>query len=689
MAEREKIKLGDEDVDREELHDEWVKRKDSAEKDRQQYLTQIKVNRKFAANKQHLNVNKNDGRVFDVDRRNGVKLVTADILTQYLQTAVGKMAANDYRPNFLVASDNEQGDYITKQLNLSFGWGWENEWNADRKILQLWRLLVIDGTAAIRCRYDRRFGDVIGEFPYKNGKVLYGKEGRDYVADETKNGRRVELRKIKEGRVNWELLTVENLLPPPGYDDPNEFPWEIVVRPIPVEDLKKRFPKEAEHIVEEDIESSGALTSGLGLGEAKEEKLEGRALVYTGYQRSTSEHPKGMTVIFTSKRLLEARDHLPYADHPRGPSTGLHYFRWQILPGRFMGKAFIENGIGPQKVRNKRLTQIDTIIDRNLPRVFMEENSLARPKTGEPNEIIEVRPGAPLPKVEQGTPPGAWMLQDVKLQEDNAERAMGMHSVTRGQAPSGVSAYSAMALLTENDALKFDAIAQEFRMEITELSWDTIEAMKNWPPGKQLLIAGPEERLQAVLWETNWIPVQYVARPPRGGSLPRSQAAELQKINDIFGVIRGTPMYAKDPEKWVNWYIESLNAGKPQDLPPSLGDQQAHKAELENIAMISTLETIPVAEYDDDSKHVELHRAFQVPLRALADQGDEKAARQVEVLEIHIREHLATAEREAANIKPPAQMAGNPNVPPTPGGMSDQAGSLPTLPQLQPPDLSA
>jgi hypothetical protein len=681
----EDLENEDKTPDKKDVLAAWVKRKDEAEKDRSQYLTQIKVNRKVAAGKQHLDVNIKDGRVLDVQKRDGVRLVTSDILDQYLKTAIGKMAANDYRPNFLVYSDNAQGETITKQLNLAFAWGWDNEWNADKKILQLWRLLVVDGTAAIRCRYDRRFGEVIGDFPYKNGKPITDKdEAVRYVADEAKEGRTAKIKKLRTGRIVWELLTVENLLPPPGYDDPAEFPWEIVVRPVPVEEVKKRWPESSDDIEPEDIESSAALTAGLGIGESKSEILEDRVLVYTGYMRPNTDHPKGQTVIFTDGVLLETHNALPYADHPRGPSTGLHYFRWGVIPGRFMGKGFIENGIGPQIVRNKRITQIDAIIDRNMPKVYIEESSLARPKTGEPMEYVEVRSGAPLPKTEAGVPPGAWMLADVKLQEENAERAMGMRSVSLGAPPQGVTAYSALALLNENNSLQFDAIGQDFRLVMLDLSWDTVEAMKNWPPGKQLLIAGPEGRLTAVLWERNNVDVQYLARPPRGGTLPRSQAAELQKVNDIFGVIRQSPLFARNPEQWVNWYIDSLNAGKPQDLPPSIGDQQAHKAELENIAMTKTGEPVPVAEYDDDIRHVEIHRAFQIPLRALMDEGDEDSGRQVEVLEMHIREHMASAEREAAAINPPQPGTGIPAGPQQapPPGPSGGGSAVPSIQSL-------
>ncbi len=661
--------------------DLWVQRKNEAENDRKQYLSQVKVNRKFAAGKQHLDVNTRDGRVVDIRVRNGIKMVTSDILSQYLLTAVGRMAGQDYRPTFLTAQDNEIAEDIAKQMNVSFSWAWEHEILADKKILQLWRLLVIDGTCAVRCRYDRRFGEIVGDVPYRDGKpILDDKEARKYVAEEASEGRRAKIATLREGRIVWELLSIDNLLPPPGFDDPQDFPWEIVQRAVLLDDLKDRY-KNTDDMEAEEMESSGSLTAGLGFGDEKNVKLQGRVMVYTGYVKPNSKDPHGRTVVFTNDRLLDDRDHLPYDSHPRGPSTGVHYFRWSIIPGRFLGKAFIENGIGPQQVRNKRLTQIDAIIDRNMPKVFIEEQSLARPKTGDPMEVVEVRPGAPLPKVEQGVPPGAWMLQDVRLQEENAERALGMRSITLGQPPAGVTAYSAMALLNENNSLQLDPISQEFRLSVIELAWDTMEAMRNWPPNKNIMLAGPEGTLQSFLFNSNQIPNRYLVHPPRGGALPRSQAAELQKVNDIWQASKGTPTALP-----LSWYIESLNQGKAQDLPPSLGDQQAHKAELENIAMVGSMQPAPVADYDDHAKHVEICRAFQVPIKAMADLGDEDAADKVQVLESHIREHLSAASAGAGGqtqpvdtigmpqqgIRPPVQPGGLPNVP--------EAPALPNLP---------
>jgi len=682
MAHLDTINVGDETYKTDEIHNEWLDRAKKAEKDRDQYLGQIRINRKFAAGKQHLDISNRDGRVIEVRYRDlggrKTKMLTADQLGQYLLTAVGRMAGNDYQPNFLVSQENELAQDIAAQMNDAFGWGWDNEFNGDLAVLEIFGLLVVDGTAAVRCRYDRRFGEVLGEYPVKDGKPVEGEEGRKYMAESYEKGERPPMMTMRAGKVHWEIFSVENLLPPPGYENPEDFPWEIIVRPVDVDEVKKRYGKMADGVEEESLESSGSLTAGLGITE-ESPRLEGKCLVYTGYQRPNGEFPKGRTVVFTKTNLLDVHDRLPYDDHPKGPRSGMHYFRWQVLPGRFLGRAFIEGGIGSQIIFNKRLTQIDTIIDRNMPRSYVEQGSLAHPRTGEPMEEIEVRPGSPLPQIHPGVAPGQWMMQDIKLQQDNIEKALGMRSITLGQPPQGVSAYSAMALLTENDSLKLDPIAQRFRLEMVELAWDTMEAMRNWPKKKVIMIAGPSGALKAFEFNKNIIPERYLVRPPRGGSLPRSQAAELQKVNDIWNAASaiGQPLP-------LEWYVQSLDAGKPQQIPTSPTAADAHVAELENIVMFTTGEAPPVTEEQDDETHVKHHRPFQAQMKAMADQGDEHALEVYNLLEEHCVEHMHSAERNAnVPLTPPDQVQQNAGPAEQPG----PAGPVPGSPSAGRPEL--
>lgn len=667
---QEEVIIGGKTYRTKDILEPWQNRKEAAEKKREEFLPQIRINRKFAAGKQHLDVNPRDGRVVDVRYRNiggvNVKMLTSNVLDQFLLTVQGRMASTDYLPNFLSAQGDENADLITEQLNDAFRWGWENEWNGDRKVMALMRLLTVDGTAAVRVRYDRKYGDKVGDFPLKDGRPIKDpKEARAYVAGLSDKGELASFVSIHEGKVCWEVLSFDQFLTPPGYEYPEDFPWVIINRPVNVAEIKARYGKMADGVEEEDLEPAESLTGGLGFPDEKKHRLTGKAMVYTGYEMPTGDSPTGRTIVFTKDNLLDFTPSLPIDEHPQGPHCGVHFFRWTVVPGRFAGKAFVENGIGAQTILNKRITQIDTIIDRNMPKVFVEEQSLARPRTGEPMEVIEVHPGAPLPQVSQGVPPGKWMLDDIAMQNTNLEKNMGMRSISLGQPPQGVSAYSAMALLSENDSLKLDPIAHELRIAMVDLCWDTMELMRFWPREKQMDIAGPDNQLRSFVFSSNQIPKRYLVNIARQGSLPRSQAAELQKINDIWNAAAsiGQPLT-------LDWYVQSLNAGKAQKLPASLTNVSKHKAELENIVMLHTKEVVPVSPEDDDMAHAQIHGAFKQQFDEMAMAGDENAHIVASKIEQHRQMHLQSAEQKAG------QGAGGPGGDTTQGGTGIQPGSM-------------
>jgi hypothetical protein len=671
-----------------ELHGKWLERKRTAARHREQFLPQVKINRKFAVAKQHLNVNTRTGRVIEVRTRNGIKQVTSDVLGQYVQTVLGKMGGQDYRPNFTAV--DQYGAYsetISEEMNDAFLWAWDNEFMGDRKIQQLFLHLVIDGTVAIRCRYDRSVGDYVGDVPYKDGlPILDPKKAYDHVAKASEEGGQpANIKPLLEGKCVWDLLAYDNLLPPPGYDDDYNFPWDLIQRPVLVKDIKARYPELAKNVGPEKIESTATVTAGLGFADEEKAVLEDMAFVYTGYERPCMDYPQGQTVVFTESAVLDVIEGLPYADHPRGPRTGLHYFRWQKVPGRFAGRAFIEGGIGGQTIRNKRLTQIDTIIDRNLPKTYVEEGSVALPQTGEPNEYIQVRPGSPLPRNDAGVAPGAWLLQDVKLQDENVEKALGVRGISLGSPPQGVSAYSAMALLNENDSLKLDPISQSLRLEMVEVCWDTMESMRNWPRAKKILVAGSEDKLKEYLFESSKIPYSYLVTQQKGGSLPRTQASELQKVNDIWNASLAT----KAPLP-LNWYVDSLEAGKPLPVPEDQADQDEHLAELENFMMISTGENPPVTKWQNHTIHVKAHTADLEKFMLAAAEGDTASEVIAEVLQRHIADHEAAEEAVAASQAVPGPtQAMAPGNPPLTSPQTDQAPpgapQAPSAPTAPPP----
>lgn len=651
----------------------WIERRDAAKKNRKQYERQWMVNMHFAAGKQWLKYSPRDHRVLEqkTDER-GRPLVTADVLDQYCGTVLGKLAADDFRPELLLLHDDTESEMYGDQVNDALDFAWENEAHGDQRLLSLLRILVKStGTGAIRCRYDRNRGQVVGDVPHRdNGQpILDETDARDFVFARQQQGKSANIRQINEGAITWEVLSGWNILPPPGVEHAVDFPWEIIVRPIELKTLALVYGARAQEVGEADVQALGILGQNetspyLRTGTDSPTlagQLKNHALLFTGYKRPDAEHPQGQTVVFSHDDvLLDTVEGLPYTDTPHGPRSGVTYFHWNKLPGRFWSRAFIEPGIDPQKSRNKRLSQVTETIDRGQPKVYVKQGAIPELPKGSPLEVIELRPDAAPPILDTGVAVGGWLYQDIEMQDANVEKALGLKQVSLGNSPSGVSAYSAMALLTENDATKLDVIAQEFKLGIADVTRDTLEAMKQWPSQKQLLLAGDDDRLRAVVFNARqMIPTAYMCKPAKGGTLPRSQAAEVQKVADLWNAAVTAGATVSDPVRWLDWYKRSLDAGQAEDLPDmSQQMSQVHKALLENVVMARTAQPVPVADYDDPAVHIQEHDQELSELAQAAMYGDQQAVAAANAIEQHKQMHLAQAQANQMAAAPAGAQAG-------------------------------
>lgn len=677
----------------------WIRRRDQARTDRRRYEHAWSVSQFFAAGIQWLASEQATGRIMEDpnarDKR-GRPLDVVDVLSQYCGTVIGKLAQGDMRPELLSLYDNDaQADLYTEQLNAAVGFAWDEECKADKRFLAILRTLVELGTAGIRCRVDRVSGKLIApEWPHANGQPLLGDgEAQQHMDQMYTAGLPVDMRPLREAKLALEKLSPWNILPPPGIEDPGEWPWELIVRPVHIPELKMVYGSKASGVTADRIEDMGMLAysvqrynlSNSGMQQpAVVSGLKEHALTYTGYRRPDNEYPSGETVVFTHDgHLLDRVEALPYTQSPWGPRSGITYFRWGILEGRFWGRSFMEPGIGPQKIRNKRSSQIDLTIDSGQNKIFVEEGSIDTSKLkGVPNEIVKVKPGATMPKSDGGIQPGAWMQADLELQDTNIQKALGIYGVGLGENPQAVTTYGQLALLNENESTKFGPIAQDFKLNVCDVVRDMIEAMKQWPADKQILIAGDENKLRALAFNAKAaIPAAYLVRPTKQG-LPRSEGAELQKVTDIMNQAVATGAAVQQPAEWLAWYVQSLNEGKAEEIPNTgLGVEQRRKAALENVVMVHTGQVLPVAPEDDAQIHVTEHDEEIVRLQETAAQGDQVAGHLIQVIEQHKQLHLEQAQQNAGRVQsslpPQGPAPGPPGSPaPMPPGASP-AGGLP------------
>jgi hypothetical protein len=247
--------------------------------------------------------------------------------------------------------------------------------------------------------------------------------------------------------------------------------------------------------------------------------------------------------------------------------------------------------------------------------------------------------------------------------------ASGINGPRRGENPQNVTTYSQLSLINELDTTKREQIYLERRRAIGQLVEDTVSDIRTyWGPAKQLALAGDDDRLDAFLFDATKVPPFFVVKVGKGSAKPRSQAAELQKITDIWTAALNAQAALQNPGLWVRWYKDSLEAGEALELPAEDVQDPGMKAELENHYLGQGV-PMPIAYYDIHQAHLVRHRYAQDQALFMQDQQT------WQLVEQHCQLHMSAmqAQAEQAALQQ-AAMPGAPGAAVSPAGGSPMPG---------------
>ena len=624
------------------------------------------------------------------------ELYTADVITEYRTTALGELGSDDDLPSLLLRRDDQVSEDYQSQLNRALEYGWDHEWRGDDILAQVDRFVVDLGTAAVRCRYDPSTGPVVADnVPHLAGlPVLDPNRAMGLMADGPNPD--VTMQPVRQGRICWEPLSAFDLIAPPGAVHESQFPWECVVRPAYLPDVQERYGDIAANLKEDGDISTGLGLSSMsptmsapayGVTDAKANRLRDHVWLFDFYERPTKASPQGRTFTFAGNdlKLLDHQPSLPYQAPDGTWRSGIHYFHWWRVTGRFWSRSLVDVLRDGQRGINKRRSQINEIIDRNMPFVIVQTDSKAKRKSGLVNEIVEVDPTERAPQVVQGTGPGPWMQSDVEAMREDLVHASGINGPRRGENPQNVTSYSQLALINELDTTKREQIYLERRRSIGQLVEDTVSDIRTyWGPAKQLALAGDDNRLQAILFDATKVPPFFVVKIGKGSAKPRSEAAELQKISDIWTAALNAQAAMQNPGLWVRWYKDSLDVGVALELPSEGVEDPAQKAEYENHFLQQGV-PMPIAYYDIHEAHLVRHRFIQD--QALFAQDMQTWQLVEQHCQLHMQAMQAAAEQQAMQAALPAAAAASAaGTPQLPGG--GQGAARPGAPgpgQASPP----
>lgn len=643
---------------------EWKERYGNGTRDRRRLEPVWQICQSFIQNRQWIGWDFHERRVIQLPNPDDRERVTVNVLTQYLQTIIGKLTQDDFRPDLTFRREDVEGMAFARQAQRAIEYAWDEELEADEVLMEAILKMTTFGTSGIRVKADPNYGPIIGDVPVgPDGRLIFdATEARRYVAEAQQRGETVQFRTAREGRMCWEALSPFNIVAPPGIENERNFPWIIFEKPVAIEDLRIAYGAKAESLKEEKLRAIDMIgirenTGPENGGSSYSGDLRGHVMLKTGYRMGTVEKPMGEQFFWAGDTILHRADSLPFTVKGMG-KVGWVPLRYHKVAGRFWGIGVVEPGIGPQKQRNRSRSQWIEMKDRaGLGRVYAHKGVITqvnKPKGGV-FELVEILPGHEIPKETQGVPPGPWLAQDVSMSDGDLDRVMGLRGDVISNLPAGVSAYSAYALFAEQDDRRVGPVLKDVRFQVAKLVKVTVAGCKTyWGPAKQITFTGENDMMDTLLFNAAKLPDDCYVRVGKGAPLPQSQAAEAQKIFDIFD--RSISSGQVLP---LDWLYESLAAGKAQPLPKRDQQVQGDKADLENHIM-SQGGMPRVMPYDNDELHVQKHRQAQSAWAYLPDM--QQAA---QLIEQHIQQHMSNARMKAmqAMTNEPTNPGGSPNKP--------------------------
>lgn len=664
----------------------WRDRLQEAENDRRKYEADWQIARLFLQGSQWIGVagQGRDARVVTLPNPQNRQRHTVNVITQYFWTLVGKLTADGIDPELSFARDDREAQAVAGHSQKTVRYVLEEEVDADSRQLEVVMRTVQYGTCVVRSRWDTTIGRVLGEVPVgPDGQpVVDPAEAQAIVAGAVESGERAQFVTAREGGPRWDVFSPDGIFPPPGVSNPEKMPWLILGMPVSLHDVNAAFPGVAKGLTEEnlatvdtvgivDLDSGSAAGGGLG-------KLRGHVMLYTGYEKPTEQYPEGRVVHFTKERFLREVPRLPY--QRRGESEfGVAWFFYHRVADRLWGIGAVQQGVGPQYQRNVARSQMIEAKDRmGLGRVFAPKGSIEASDLpiGQIGEVVWYKPGLNPPQETPGTPVGQWLADEVAMNDADLDKAMGMRDVSLGAAPGGVSAYSAMALLAEQDDKRLGPILKAARVSWRQLvQWSLQDVRRLWPPDKHMAVAGEDNTLETFTYGHAPLPAEFYVSIGVGPAQPKSMAAEIQKAFDLFdrSIATGRPLP-------LDWLKDSIEAGKCLPLPDDQADAHRGKAELENQLMQRGQLVQPML-YDDDQTHLQIHKIEAAQLALVPEM-----AQLLPLYQLHIQAHeiqqqlkLAAMQKGMASGIQVAGPQGGAGAGPQAGGQM-QAGQAAALP---------
>jgi hypothetical protein len=446
--------------------------------------------------------------------------------------------------------------------------------------------------------------------------------GRSVMADGTE----------AEGDVKISCLAITEVATEPGTRDIERAGWWIKAIAIPPGEAKVQYGLRTQPQT-----NTAATLSPSQMRIARQNTGQtplNLTLVLTYYERPSKDNPKGTIATVIGDEIVDGPHdwHFPFKDR-----LNVICVRETMVEGRWTGHTIVTDAVPVQTALNHATTCILEHL-KQAGNARLQNNSGERINaenlTDEAGEYIfhdgeELWSWMSPPQM-----PDWWQRVPDMLKQD-MDDIIGIHDVSRGDAPTNIESGLGLSILAEQDDTPTGKMSQTLADAFTDLATMILQTYERMVPvnsARTATIAEPHQIPEKVQWDGSSFAGQTDARVPYDAVAPLNEAARFAR--GMAFLDRKIITSARQLSRYI-------------DLPGGTNfiettDSNVAKARRENYQLALGEPMVP-ADFDNHSTHVEEHNDFR--LTARYERLDDPVREQ---FDMHLQAHTMLAAEEAA-----------------------------------------
>lgn len=243
--------------------------------------------------------------------------------------------------------------------------------------------------------------------------------------------------------------------------------------------------------------------------------------------------PRGGYVTIVDKRVVSIKNEGMLFAHGEYP-----FIKFDHMPtGAFYAASVLEDVIPVQRELNRTRSQIIEAKNRMAkPQLIAPKGSVDPAKiTSEPGIVIQYRPGLAPPQPLPLTPLPNYVLQEIDRSLADIEDLTSQHQVSKGTAPPGVTAATAISYLQERDDSVLSTTYQSVEAGWEKMAKQTLShVVQFWETERIVQVTGVDGSFDSIALKGADIAKGMDIRIEAGSALPVSKAARQALLMDLI-----------------------------------------------------------------------------------------------------------------------------------------------------------